>query len=125
MACGLTEVQMVGNYAPVNFSENYSGAFLIDDSNDLYAASEWSYLNSHRAYFNVPSLQSAGAPAVQHILIDFADAPDGIGELEGSHGNDGSHGNHSGCFDLSGRRVSGSNLPKGIYIIGGKKVVVK
>jgi hypothetical protein len=28
-------------------------------------------------------------------------------------------------YTLSGIRMSGKNLPKGIYIIGGKKVMVK
>lgn len=30
---------------------------------------------------------------------------------------------HASTYDLSGRRVEGDNLPKGIYIVGGKKVV--
>ena len=31
----------------------------------------------------------------------------------------------TGIFDLQGRRVQGNQLPKGIYIIDGKKVVIK
>jgi hypothetical protein len=31
----------------------------------------------------------------------------------------------TGIYDLQGRRVQGNQLPKGIYIIDGKKVVIK
>ncbi|MCR5850698.1 MAG: C10 family peptidase [Bacteroidaceae bacterium] len=105
---GLAEVKMVGTFTPVSFEEDYSGTFFIDGANDLYAATEWSYLNSFRAYFDVPSLHNTGQ-TVKRIDIDFADAPDGIGE---SYGNYGSNGD---CFDLSGRKLD--KPLKGINII--------
>ncbi|MCR5820860.1 MAG: alginate lyase family protein [Bacteroidaceae bacterium] len=45
--------------------------------------------------------------------------PDGIGDVSGSKSAD------SRCYDLFGRRVSAPSMHKGIYIIGGKKVVLK
>jgi hypothetical protein len=129
---GLAEVKMVGTFTPVSFEEDYSGTFFIDGSNDLYAATEWSYLNSFRAYFDVPSLHS-GTATVKQIVVDFADAPDGIERIsEFSEFSEHSEFSEKApaFFDLSGRKMvngqwSNGKLKKGIYITGGKKVVIK
>ena len=117
---GLAEVKMVGTFTPVSFEEDYSGTFFIDGANDLYAATEWSYLNSFRAYFDVPSLHS-GTATVKQIVVDFADAPDGIEDLKDFRDSK----DLRDYYDLSGRKLSGKPTKAGLYIFGNRKVVIK
>jgi hypothetical protein len=51
------------------------------------------------------------------MIISFDDA-DGIWKVLGDTGND-------AVYDLSGRKVVISRLPKGVYIINGEKKAVK
>ena len=53
------------------------------------------------------------------LTIDY---PDGINSVEKEQGKIDAA---SPVFDLSGRRVSNGKMPRGIYITGGRKVVVK
>ena len=53
------------------------------------------------------------------------DAADGIEAVDGNYGNNGSYGNNEGWFDLSGRKLTGKPTKPGLYINGGRKVVIK
>jgi len=116
----------VGTFAPVSFEDDYSGTFFIDGANDLYAATEWSYLNSFRAYFDVPSLHG-GTATVKRIDIDFADAPDGIEDLKDFKDSKDFRDSKDlrDYYDLSGRKLSGKPTKAGLYIFGNRKVVIK
>ena len=68
---------------------------------------------AHKAYLAVPEAAAAkGYP--------FGGDATGI---EGLNVNDNVNVNVNEVYDLQGRKVSGKNLPKGIYIVNGKKVV--
>lgn len=77
----------------------------------------FSFNSDHKAYLAVPKtmfpdIQSASA-------ITFDDNTDGInGITTGERGE-------RGVYTLTGVRVDSKNLPKGIYIVDGKKQVVK
>lgn len=75
-----------------------------------------------RAYFNVPaSVLSTGGGEVKLFIDGIEDSPDGIEGIEGIEQTPFDDG-HS-IFNLAGQRVI--KAQKGIYIRGGKKVLVK
>ena len=70
---------------------------------------------ANRAYLAVLSSTSTGAKG-----YPFEDDATGI---EGLNVNDNMNANK--VYDLQGRRMNVNNMPKGIYIVNGKKVVIK
>ena len=77
----------------------------------------FSFNSDHKAYLAVPKtmfpdIQSASA-------ITFDDNTDGINGISASERGE------RGVYTLTGVRVDSKNLPKGIYIVDGKKQVVK
>ena len=83
-------------------------------------------IGANRAYIDmakVPEYTGGGNVKSLNIFIDKAT---GIMELADDEKTNGA------CYDLSGRRIANSSanirkssLPKGIYIVNGRKVVVK
>ena len=69
--------------------------------------------NSHKAYLPKPE----GSNAVSYSFR-FGEGTTGISEVKGENGN------VKAIYDLTGRRVENISAP-GIYIVGGKKVLVK
>ncbi|MBQ8694962.1 MAG: hypothetical protein IJ513_04885 [Bacteroidaceae bacterium] len=68
---------------------------------------------ANKAYLVVP-----GASEVASYSFRFGEGTTGISEVKGESGN------VKGIYDLTGRRVENISAP-GIYIVGGKKVLVK
>ncbi len=75
--------------------------------------SAFNYTKGHQAYLAVPKTD---AFTVQGFSFD---GTTGIAEVESAvTGND-------EVYTISGMRVDGSNLSKGVYIVNGKKVIIK
>ena len=70
--------------------------------------------NSHKAYLYV----AEGSANVASYSFRFGEGTTGINEVKGENGN------VKAIFDLTGRRVENITAP-GIYIVGGRKVLVK
>ena len=83
------------------------------------AEQEASYMKGFRAYF-----QLKGETALaRSFRIDFGD-----GETTGIISVNGSGlmvNGYDGCYDLLGRRIEGQPTQKGVYIVNGKKTVIK
>ena len=71
---------------------------------------------AHKVYLAVEKSQFANAIQASSIIIDDSDNISEIAIPEKTI---------EGVYTLSGRRVYGNNLPKGIYIVNGKKMVIK
>jgi len=81
------------------------------------------YLSLHTA--NLPDALWKNQPAPAKPFIPIEGVSDMEEIIDGNNGNDGNHVNN-GTYTLSGQRVNDNgNLPPGIYIRNGKKVVVK
>ena len=110
-----TPASFDGEFKGVYVPQSATGFYGIDNEGRLHKGGESATIGAFRAYLQLP--EGAEAPAA--VALDgTATAIDGI--AAGNTGNA-----NAAVYDLGGRRLAGSNLQKGIYIIGGKKVAVK
>lgn len=102
-----------GVYAP----QSAKGLYGITDKGELQKGSEKATINSFHAFYEAAEGQTAPAK------ISFEGEATGINNVAAATVADGA------VYDLSGRRVAeklaGASLVKGIYVVNGKKVVVK
>ena len=124
----------VGTYNPFEITDaNRNDILLLAAGNKLgYTKTDRTIANGKalgacRAYFHIPA--NGGSPAVRQYELDFGEETTGIepptffpeGESTEASPRGGLVG--ASCFDLQGRRVL--PLKKGIYIVNGRKVVIK
>ena len=120
----LQEVQMVGCYSPVPVVANDKSILFLGDANTLYYSTIDRDIRSCRAYFSVPYIKEhAGASEARAFRLDFGEGEQtGIMTVQGEgftvNGSD-------AWYTLDGRKLDGKPATKGLYINGGKKVVIK
>ena len=73
--------------------------------------------NAHKAYLVVPK------EVAKQMKVFPLEPKEETTDIPGIAASDGM--THVDVYDLQGRRMRGGRLPKGIYIVGGKKLVVK
>jgi hypothetical protein len=110
-----TNFDFVGSYAASTTIPN--GEFFLS-GNKIYKSKGATTLMGTRAYFKA---KTAGA-RIATLLFDNEGIPTAINEMRDARGKKAAN-----IYDLQGRRISNtdvnSQLKKGIYIVGGKKVV--
>jgi len=121
------KVKFVGQWSPFSIGDTSTGTYDGDINEILYVASgnKIGYsksartLKSCRAHFWVqPNGTSAGA---RTINLDFGDGETtSITLVNADRENDA-----SGIYTLDGRKLSDVPTQKGVYIVNGKKIVVK
>ena len=111
------KVSFKGTYAYQAFGSEDKSILLVGGSN-LYWPQSGASLGACRAYFEL----SDGASASEFVL-NFGDETTGIGPNRPSP--DPSLNNGGEWYDLSGRKLTQKPTQKGVYIVNGKKVVVK
>ena len=111
-----TTVTMTGTYSKIDaidYSTQTSYVIGIKDGvSSLYKVNSTVSLKPFRAYFTIPGVSSA------RIAIGFDDETTGIKNLTPALSE-----GEGAVYDLQGRRVA--QPTKGLYIVNGKKVVVK
>ena len=116
---GLNTVQFIGNYSPVTLTGGDASNYYLGTGSKLYWPSQVRTMNSFRAYFHV---DLGGNANVKAFVLNLDDTTTGISLTPGpSPKGEGSE----YWYDLSGRKLSGKPTQKGIYIVNGKKVVIK
>lgn len=112
-------VQFVGNYVTDHVLANEGGTdyYILNDK--FYSSTGRTKIKGFRAWFHLPE-----ASGIKSLGARFDDeTTTGIEDVEGENQNAESG---EAVYDLTGRRVSLSPvLPKGIYIINGKKVYIR
>ena len=101
----------VGVYAP----QSAEGMYGINGDGKLQKGGEGAYVNAFHAYLDLDVKDHASAPARIAINGSTLTAINGVTADKVAN---------TAVYDLSGRRVYGK-LQKGLYIMNGKKVVVK
>ena len=89
--------------------------YMLSNKNNNFGFHSFAAANvpARKAFFTVPS--SANARAFSMVFEDDATV---LGKLRIAN-------DESSVYDLNGRKVSGKNLKPGVYVKGGKKVVIK
>ena len=124
----------VGTYNPFEITDaNRNDILLLAAGNKLgYAKTDRTIANGKalgacRAYFHIPA--NGGSQAVRQYELDFGEETTRIDPPTFSPEGESTEASPRGglvgasCFDLQGRRVL--PLKKGIYIVNGRKVVIK
>ena len=114
----------MGNYAPLEITDaNRKSIVLLAAGNKLGYAKTDRTLGAFRAYFDIPSV--AGAPAINSYELNFGEDNDEntTGIIEVNTNNTNLMNKAEGVFDLQGRKVA--NPSKGLYIVNGRKVIIK
>ena len=91
--------------------------YFLNTSNQMVKPSSTGNLKEMRAYFNILAAAS-GEPPVRVLISGFDDESTGISTVRGDAST-----RTGAVYDLSGRRVQ--NPQHGLYIVNGKKVVIK
>ena len=113
------KVNFIGNYSPVTLTRGDASNYYLGTGSKLYWPSQDRTMNSFRAYFHV---DLGGNANVKAFVLNLDDTTTGISLTPGpSPKGEGSE----YWYDLSGRKLSGKPTQKGIYIVNGKKVVIK
>jgi len=118
----LQDVQMVGCYSPVPVEANDKSILFLGDANTLYYSTIDRNIRSCRAYFSVPYIKGNAEAMARAFHLDF-----GNGEQTGitttnytNFTND-----DDAWYSLDGRKLNGKPTKSGVYVNGGRKVVIK
>ena len=111
-------ITFVGTYAPVTFNNENRRILILGPNNKLFfpdgTAPSW--VNAFRGYFQLNDNYMAGDTDFS-VKLNFNDnEPTAIFNITGDN-------QPQSVYDLSGRRIS--KPQRGIYIVNGKKVLVK
>ena len=113
------DAKFIGTFAPIA-APGMNGKYGLTPDGKIAIGNESADIKAYHAYFEL-----ASAPAKLSIVIDENDAPTLIGAVQMMEDN-------AAVYDMMGRKVETLNgkvvsgqLPKGIYIVNGKKVIVK
>jgi hypothetical protein len=121
----LAEVQMVGCYSPVSVDANDKSILFLGGDNTLYYSAENRSIRSCRAYFSVPYIKQNAGVKARAFRLDFGDGETtAIQEMYDGKMYD-VRGQSDAWYTLDGRKLDGKPSVKGIYIHGGKKVVIQ
>lgn len=109
----------VGTYSPVQLKGDGTQLFVSSGNKLTTPSASSSKLKGLRAYFDLDASVSA---SVKKIAFDYDEEAMGIDEISVEKTS-----SDSKIYNLNGQYVGTdrSQLPRGIYIIGGKKVMVK
>lgn len=118
----------VGTYNPFAITnENKNSILLLAAGNKLGFAKNPRTLGAFRAYFDFSA--NGGAPAISSYELNFGEDDDEntTGIIEVNTNNTNLTNKAEGVFDLQGRRIANGQKPtaKGLYIVNGKKIVIK
>jgi hypothetical protein len=104
---------LYGTFSPIELATDHTHAFLSSDQRLYYPGAGHNTMNGMRAYFVLPS-QAQNA----RVQIGENSEQNGIKETCDTD-------NSQAVYDLSGRKMRPGTLQQGIYIINGKKTIIR
>jgi hypothetical protein len=115
---GDKRVRFIGTYKNIAFTdENKDGVLVLGSNNTLHYVTTGAGQGAQRAYFLIGD-KTALAPQLTSFNISFSDETTGIRLID-----NGQLTIDNSVYDLQGRKVA--QPTKGLYIVNGKKVVIK
>lgn len=117
-------VDFIGTYSAIELDASMTDVLYLGKNNTLRWPKGNTTLKSCRAAFVLKGAAVDADAAATRVVIDFGDGEvTGIETLERIPVLTGEDSNV--FYTLGGRRMTGSQLPRGIYINKGKKVIIK
>ena len=119
---GDNRVRFLGTYKSTAFTAADNSILLLGGENKLYYPAAGAGIGSCRAYFKIGD----GAQLARRLTafnIDFGD--DEATGIISVHGSGAMVSGADAWYSLDGRKLSGKPTAKGLYIVNGKKVIVK
>ena len=121
--------EFVGNFAPLEITDaNRNSVVLLAAGNKLgYAKTDRTIANGKalgacRAYFHIPAI-SGNAQMARRFVMNFGEGDEATGIIEVTANQKSTLA--SGIYTLDGRKLQGQPTQRGIYIVNGKKIIVK
>ncbi|MBQ7664065.1 MAG: hypothetical protein IJS43_02490, partial [Bacteroidaceae bacterium] len=118
---GDARVRFIGTYSSTTFTAAENSILLLGGENKLYYPAAGAGIGAQRAYFKIGD-DGAAAPRLTGFSIDFGD-DEATGIISTTNYTNDT--NSDAWFTLDGRKLSGKPTAKGLYIVNGKKVIVK
>ncbi len=118
---GDNRVRFIGTYSSTTFTAADNSILLLGGENKLYYPAAGAGIGAQRAYFKIGE-DGAAAPRLTGFSIDFGD-DEATGIISTTNYTNDT--NSDAWFTLDGRKLSGKPTAKGLYIVNGKKVIVK
>jgi hypothetical protein len=121
---GDSRVRFMGSYKSTTFGGEDKSILLMGSDNTLFYPSKGAGIGAQRAYFKIGDTAQL-TRSLTGYSIDFGEGDEttGIISLTPSPSPKGEGSDY--WYSLDGRKVNGKPVRKGLYIYGGKKVVIK
>ena len=115
----------VGSFSPVTLNEGDNSVLYLGAENKLYYPTRNITMGACRAYFKLKGLTVSDLETkmVNTIVLNLGDDSTGITTLSMESGKEGA--STTGWHTLDGRRLNSKPTQPGLYIQGGRKVVIK
>ena len=121
---GDNRVRFLGTYKSTTFDAEDKSILLMGGENTLYYPTAGAGIGAQRAYFKIGDDGALLARRLTAFNIDFGD-DEATGIIAIEHGTLNIEHSADAWFTLDGRRLQGQPTAKGLYIVNGKKVIVK
>ena len=111
-------VSFKGTYAPINWTVETPSILFLGDANTLYYPKAGAHLNAFRAYFELADGEQA-----RSFNLNFGEETTGVVSM---HNSECLMLNKADAwYTVNGVKLDGKPTAKGMYIHGGRKVVIK
>ena len=128
VTCNLGEgnaVTFKGTYSKLAYTEDTPSILFLGGESSLYYPKATASIGAQRAYFELTGI-TAGQPAsingVRAFVLNYGKGTTGIVSLSTESGNQGMA---DAWYSIDGRKLDSKPTRKGLYIVNGKKVVIK
>ena len=116
------KVSFTGCYSPIAFEANDRTKLFLGAANTLYYPNAAMTVGACRAYFTVDLSTAALA---RSFVLNFGGEDEATGILGITDPTPAWEGSGCAWYSLDGRRLSGKPAKSGVYIVNGKKIVIK
>lgn len=111
------EIDFYGTYDNIEIDDDYTFVLFIGENNKLYYPQAGATIGATRGYFFLDGVTAGGSNGVKFYTNLDGDDATGIANISVKESGE--------WYDLSGRKLAGKPMQKGIYVNGGRKVTIK
>ena len=112
-------VDFIGIYSPLKITAADNTKLYLSNDNTLYYPNAEMTIGAFRAYFQLKGITAADLPQSAIVLNFDAEGTTGLNSLTPALSQG------EGVYTLDGRKLNAMPTQKGVYIVNGKKVVIK